>query len=93
MISNNSGKIAEEILKKYDIADDAIEHICKIIASHHSARGIDTLEFRIVWDADWLVNIPVEFPDVEQGKIRRIIDETFKTQEGRRIATDLFSKS
>ena len=55
--------IARKILAKYDLGKDVVQHICRIIANHHSAKDIDTIEFRIVWDADWLVNIPVEFPD------------------------------
>jgi len=80
--------IAEEILKKYEISAEAVEHICRIIANHHSAKDIDTTEFRIVWDADRLVNIPAEFPDAGNDKLRELIDKTFKTDEGRRIAVE-----
>ncbi|MHC4190450.1 MAG: HD domain-containing protein, partial [Planctomycetota bacterium] len=85
--------IAEEILKKYDVAVEAIEHVCRIIANHHSAKDIDTTEFRIVWDADWLVNIPGDFPSASKEKLQEIVEKTFKTNEGREIATELFLKS
>ena len=85
--------IAKEILKRYDISAEAIEHICRIIANHHSAKDIDTIEFRILWDADWLVNIPTEFAYASNEKLQEIIDKTFKTDEGRRIAAELFVKS
>jgi HD superfamily phosphodiesterase len=85
--------IAEEILKRHDVSPDAIEHICAIIANHHSARDIDTTEFRIVWDADRLVNIPEDFPDASREKLREIIDKTFKTDKGREIAVQSFLKS
>jgi len=49
--------IAREILSKYELDKETVEHICKIIANHHSAKDIDTVEFRCIWDADWLVNI------------------------------------
>lgn len=78
--------IAEEILKRFDISAETVEHICRIIANHHSAKDIDTTEFRIVWDADWLVNIPVDFPGASRGKLQGIIGKTFKTKEGHRIA-------
>ena len=82
--------IAAEILNKYDISPEVIEHVCRIIANHHSAKEIDTTEFRIVWDADWLVNIPVDFPDASDEDLRVIIEKRFKTREGRRIAEELF---
>ena len=83
--------IAERILKEYDVPADAIEHVCKIIANHHSAKDIDTLEFRIIWDADWLVNLPQEHADSE--KLRGFIERIFKTKKGQQIATKLFLKT
>jgi CRISPR/Cas system-associated endonuclease Cas3-HD len=84
--------IAKEILKRCDLEPETIEHICKIIANHHSAKNIDTPEFRIVWDADWLVNIPVDFADASKEKLQEIIDKTFKTCKGRQIAVETFIK-
>ncbi|NOR66494.1 MAG: HD domain-containing protein [Woeseiaceae bacterium] len=82
--------IAAEILNKYDISSEVIEHVCRIIANHHSAKEIDTTEFRVIWDADWLVNIPTDFPDASDEDLRAIIEKRFKTREGRRIAEELF---
>ncbi len=82
--------LAEQILKENDIPSDDIEHICRIIANHHSAKNIDTIEFRIIWDADWLVNIPVELPNLGWEKLQKIIGKTFKTPTGHKIATELF---
>ena len=76
--------IARKILQKYNIDTKAIEHICEIIAKHHSAKNIDTTEFQIVWDADWLVNIPVDFKDSDNPE--QLINKVFKTKEGHRIA-------
>ena len=67
--------IAEEIMKKYDISTEVLEHVCKIIANHHSAKEIDTIEFRVIWDADWLVNIPADFPDASEEELQEIIDK------------------
>ena len=85
--------IAKEILKRYDISAEAIEHICRIIANHHSAKDIDTIEFRIVWDTDQLVNLLTDSSQPANEKLQEIIDKTFKTDEGRRIAAELFVKS
>ncbi len=84
--------IAREILKRIDIFAQTIEHICKIIGSHHSAKGIDTLEFRIVWDADWLVNLWTDFADASKDKIKDIINRIFKTRTGRDIALALLAE-
>jgi HD superfamily phosphodiesterase len=85
--------IAEEILKRYDLDTEAIEHICRIIANHHSSKNIDTIEFRIILDADRLVNISEDYPDANEDKLQKIIDNKFKTHEGSRIAKKLFLKA
>ncbi len=82
--------IARNILEKYDLDETLISRICDIVANHHSAKDIDTPEFKIVWDADWLVNIPEEFAEIDKDKLRKLIDKTFKTKQGRQIAVKLF---
>jgi putative nucleotidyltransferase with HDIG domain len=82
--------IARKILQNYGLAEEVKEHICKIIANQHSAKDIDSTEFRIVWDADWLVNIPDEFGDAGKDKLTRLINKIFKTKTGREIAAKLF---
>ena len=81
--------IADGILKRHDIPIDTIEHICKIVANHHSAKDIDTREFRIVWDADNIVNLQEEADGFNTEKILRIVEKRFKTKTGYRIAKEL----
>ncbi len=85
--------IAREILGKFNLDKADVEHICRIIANHHSAKDIDTIEFRIVWDADWLVNLPMNFTDTSKEKLKEIIDKTFKTCKGRQMAVESFVKN
>ncbi len=83
--------IARPILEKLGFAEDTIDHVCRIIASHHSANDVDSLEFRAVWDADWLVNIPDEHADEhadddDAERLRRLVRRVFKTSTGRDLA-------
>jgi hypothetical protein len=82
--------IAEKILNDISFDSERIGHVCKIIANHHSAKNIDTLEFRVIWDADWLVNIPDECGEMSVDKLKGFIDRIFKTNTGRQIAKDLY---
>jgi len=82
--------IAREILEAMFIDPQTIDHVCRIVANHHSARDIDTPEFRIVWDADWLVNIPDEYDTSDSTSMSELINKVFKTQMGRTIAQELF---
>jgi HD superfamily phosphodiesterase len=82
--------IAGKILNDDGFDSAKINHVCKIIANHHSAKNIDTLEFRVVWDADWLVNIPDECGSMNESKLKEFISRIFKTQTGRQIAKELY---
>jgi HD superfamily phosphodiesterase len=96
--NSNAGKyqeiegppIAENILKYLEIPLDSIEHICKIIANHHTAKNIDTIEFRIIWDADNIVNLFEDIEEYDKEKIQSIIKKRFKTKTGLQIAQKLF---
>jgi len=82
--------IARRILQEAGLDSAAIEHICRIVGSHHSAGDLDTPEFRIVWDADWLVNLPDEFPGRSADDLQPLIARIFRTQAGRARARALF---
>ena len=85
--------IAEKILKNYDIPARTIEHICRIIANHHTAKDIDTTEFRILWDADNLVNLQEELKDTNRERKKKIIKKVFKTNTGHRMASEFLIKN
>ncbi len=85
--------IAREIMDRLGIDHNIIDHVCRIIANHHSARNIDTPEFRIIWDADWLVNLPHVYPDLSQPQMEHTIQRIFKTSAGAKIARSLWLNS
>jgi len=81
--------IARAILSRTTMAPDKIDHVCNIVANHHSA-GFDSLEFRILWDADWLVNLPDEFPDETGPTMEARITKLFRTHAGLSRAREIF---
>ena len=85
--------IAEAILGRYDVEHKTAEHIRRIVGSHHTADDIDTIEFRIVSDADLLVNLREQTSHITAEALREIIDKKFKTDKGRRIAIESFVKN
>jgi HD superfamily phosphodiesterase/predicted RNA-binding Zn-ribbon protein involved in translation (DUF1610 family) len=82
--------IAREILQRHNIIETDIEHICKIIANHHSARYIDTLEFRIIWDADWLINFEEHYGEKTIETKVKVVEKIFKTKTGKKIASEKY---
>jgi HD superfamily phosphodiesterase len=82
--------IAEPIMLEVNLDRESIDHVLKIIANHHSARDIDTIEFRILWDADWLINLRDEYPDLQGEGLVKKIEKIFKTATGKKMAYERF---
>jgi predicted HD phosphohydrolase len=81
---------ARAVLEGMGFGAAATDHVCSIIANHHSGRDIDTPEFRIVWDADRLVNIAEGDISREPEALKRLIAKAFRTETGKRMAYALF---
>lgn len=81
--------IARNILGKLKLDKKDIDEVCDIIASHHSPGEVDTLNFKILYDADWLVNLKDEY-DLEGEKLARVIDRVFLTETGKDIARTIY---
>ena len=48
--------VARGILKKLDYSEDFIREVCDIIGHHHHPRPDETINFKVLYDADQLVN-------------------------------------
>ena len=82
-------EVGKEILKKVGYNKN-IDRICFIIGNHHTPSKIDGLDFQIQWEADLLENLTVMDKEKEQEKIKKCIDENFKTNTGKRMAYNRF---
>ncbi len=85
--------IARDLLTKYSVPPEAVDLICGIVANHHSDRDpevVETMEFKILWDADWLVNFPNRLRDRTADEKEEAIEATFKTGKGRELAREMF---
>lgn len=85
--------IAREILTRHRFPLDLVDHISGIVANHHSDLDpaiVTTIEFKILWDADWLVNFPGRHRGASDGEKAAAIEEIFKTARGKEIARKLF---
>jgi hydroxylamine reductase len=84
--------VAEKILKKIDYPSEYMEEILEIIGNHHSPGKVTSLNFQILYEADWLVNLGDDFQHLHVDKKEKIIDKNFKTKTGIKLAKDLFLK-
>lgn len=85
--------IARDILLKLGLQKEDIGQICEIIAHHHSPGKINTQNFKILYDADWLVNLK-DIKDIKsKDGLRKFIDKTFLTETGKKLAKEEYLKS
>ncbi len=82
--------VAREILHRLGYDEPFIAEVCTIIASHHSPGEVDSANFRVIWDADWLVNLGDECELGDEAKTGRLIERIFLTDAGRRIAREIY---
>ncbi|MFB0507913.1 MAG: HD domain-containing protein [Thermodesulfobacteriota bacterium] len=80
--------IARDILERLGMDRGIIDEVCDLIAHHHSPGHIKTLNFQILWEADSLVNFE-EATEKERDETKRIIERTFRTTTGKRLAQTL----
>lgn len=83
-------EIAKSILLKLGLKKEDIDEICSIIAHHHSPGKINTLNFKILYDADWLVNLKDEVDIKDKTKLKKTIDKVFLTETGKKLAKEIY---
>jgi hypothetical protein len=80
--------IAKQILEGNGIEAEVVDRVCYLIGNHHSYHKIDGLDFQILVEADFLVNI---FEDnMDNASIESIKKKYFKTENGVRLIESMY---
>ncbi|MDD4910552.1 MAG: HD domain-containing protein [Candidatus Omnitrophica bacterium] len=82
--------IAKETLRRMGLEKKDIDEICLIIANHHSPGKVNTDNFRVLYDADWLVNLKDEVKTGDSDKLREMINKIFLTATGKKLAEEIY---
>ena len=82
--------VAREILESLSINEEIIKEVSEIVGCHHSPGEIETMNFKIMWDADWLVNLPDVYDIQDKIKLAEIIYKTFMTKSGLEKAKEIY---
>ena len=80
--------VAQELLKNLNLDNNILERVLFLIGHHHSYKAIDGLDFQILVEADFLVNI---FEDeIGKSECEKIKEKIFKTETGIRLLEQLY---
>lgn len=81
--------IAEKLLKELQFEEKVIERVKYLIAHHHTYDAIDGIDYQILVEADFLVNI------LEDGLAKeaalQAYQNIFKTESGKNICQEMFA--
>ena len=83
--------IAKELLEEFYLNNEVLERICKLIRNHHSYTKLSGMDFQILIEADFLVNIFEDNLSLEQIEI--IKNKYFKTETGTKYLTEIYEKN
>ena len=80
--------VAREILEKLGAKPPLVEEVCDIVGHHHHPRADETLNFKVLYDADWIANLEEAKKEnsLAPEKIETLITEKFLTAAGREEA-------
>lgn len=81
---------AKKMLDSLGFAPDVTERVCFLIAHHHTLDGVDALDWRILLEADFLVNMIEEGMKADAIQCGR--EKIFRTEMGLRLMKRLMPK-
>lgn len=80
--------VARELLTGLGYSEELIERVCYLIAHHHTYDCIDRMDYQILVEADFLVNISEDAMSAEV--INSIKEKIFKTAAGTKFLNQIF---
>jgi HD superfamily phosphodiesterase len=83
--------IAERMLTELGFSQPFTERVCWLIAHHHTYTDIEGLDYQILVEADFLVNLDEDNEPLPA--VRRVREKIFRTAAGIRLLEQLFPEA
>jgi HD superfamily phosphodiesterase len=80
--------IAREILESLGAQPKIIDRVCYLIGNHHTYTKIDGIDFQILVEADFLVNIYED--EMSESAVKSAREKYFKTKTGTELIERLY---
>ncbi|WP_251861275.1 hypothetical protein [Clostridium sp. Marseille-Q2269] len=82
--------IAKPILRKLGFDENVIERVCYLIVHHHTYTNVDGIDYQILLEADFLVNILED--DLSSKASVNVLANVFKTKTGIEFFNSMYSQ-
>ena len=80
--------LAQHMLSDLGFENYMIDRICYLIGHHHTYHNIDGLDYQILVEADFLVNLYED--ETSEHAIQKAYDRIFRTEFGKEIFRQMF---
>lgn len=80
--------IAKEMLERLGYEQKVINRICYLVGHHHTYTNIDGVDYQILVEADFLVNLYED--GVSPDAVHKAYQNIFQTESGRKICRNMF---
>ena len=79
---------AREFLELHGVQENIIDRVCYLIGKHHTYTNIDGMDYQILVEADFLVNI--HEGKIQKDIIKSVRENIFKTKSGIEVLDLMF---
>lgn len=80
--------LAKELLERLGFETDISERVQYLIAHHHTYNNIDGIDYQILIEADFLVNMYED--NVSKEAVLKAYDNIFRTEYGKQLCRDMY---
>lgn len=80
---------ARKLLSDMDYEASVIERVSYLVGHHHTYAEIDDIDYQILIEADFLVNLYENRPDNSTAKM--VLETFFKTESGKEMMKKIFT--
>lgn len=80
--------IAKDLLQRLHYEPEIINRVCYLVGHHHTYKDIDGMDYQILVEADFLVNLYED--QVTETAIRNAYDRIFRTESGKKLCWEMF---
>lgn len=80
--------VAREMLVKLGFEDKITERVCYLVGHHHTYTNIEGMDYQILVEADFLVNLYEDHSNMET--VNSVYHKIFRTESGKQICKTMF---
>lgn len=80
--------VAQKMLSDLGFENYIMERICYLIGHHHTYTNVDGMDYQVLIEADFLVNLYED--EADQNTIEKVYRNIFRTKTGKEIFCHMF---